>query len=248
MAGIAGASSATNPQGQSRYHDVSFAINPRHVRTLLWLRWRITVRGYTRSWQRIVGLVVGLAFIALIGGGIATATSFAYTNLSYHSAVEVLFGVLGFLYGAWAVLPLLQYSLNEGLDVTKLQGYPVTRGEQMVSLVLSSLLDVSTLFIFALFAAILVGWHATPIAIVITVLTLALAYVHIVGFSQLILAALMGLLRSRRYRDLTVVFFALLGSSCWLLDQLFFSHLDAAFGLANSDVLGTLHLERYLQY
>lgn len=250
MAGIAGAPSTTRPRSRERvrYQDISFAVNPRHVRTLLWLRLRITLRGYTRNWQRVVGLVFGLLFILLIGGGIAAASAFAYTTLPYHSTVEVLFGVLAFLYGAWAVLPLLQYSLNEGLDVTKLQGYPVTRGEQMVSLVLSTLLDVSTLFIFALFAAIIVGWHATPLATAFTVVALALAYVHIVGFSQLILAALMGLLRSRRYRDLTVVFFALLGSSCWLLDQLFFSHIDSALGLANSNVLGTLHLERYLQY
>ncbi|HEX6816876.1 MAG TPA: hypothetical protein VF120_00750, partial [Ktedonobacterales bacterium] len=200
MAGITGASSTTHPRSgqRTRYQDISFAVNPRHVRTLLWLRWRITLRGYTRSWQRLIGLFFGLLFILIAGGGIAAATAFAYNTMPYHSTVEVLFGVLAFLYGAWAVLPLLQYNLNEGLDVTKLQGYPVTRGEQMVSLVLTTLLDVSSLFIFALFAAILVGWHATPIATVVTVVALALAYVHIVGFSQLILAALMGLLRSRR--------------------------------------------------
>lgn len=250
MAGITGASSATRPRSgqRMRYQDISFAVNPAHVRTLLWLRWRITLRGYTRSWQRLIGLLFGFVFILIAGGGIAAATAFAYSTMPYHSTVEVLFGVLAFLYGAWAVLPLLQYNLNEGLDVTKLQGYPVTRGEQMVSLVLTTLLDVSSLFIFALFAAILVGWHATPLATAFTVVALALAYVHIVGFSQLILAALMGLLRSRRYRDLTVVFFALLGSSCWLIDQLFFSHITRAFRLTSTDVLGNLQLERYLQY
>ena len=250
MAGIAGTSSATRPRSREKPvpQNISFAINPRHVRTLLWLRWRITLRGYTRSWRSVVGLVAGLLFILFAGGGLAAATGIAYGTLPHHSAVEVLFGVLAFLYGAWAVLPLLQYSLNEGLDVTKLQSYPVTRGEQMVSLVLSTLLDVSSLFILALFAAILIGWHATPIATVFTVLALIFAYVHIVGFSQLILAALMGLLRSRRYRDLTVLFFALLGSSCWLLDQLFFSRLDSAFRLAHTDVLGNLYIERVVQW
>src|SRR5579872_3011892 len=162
MAGITGASSTTHPRSRerTRYQGISFAVDPRHVRTLLWLRWRITLRGYTRSWQRLIGLLFGLLFILIAGGGIAAATAVAYTTMPYHSTIEVLFGVLAFLYGAWAVLPLLQYNLNEGLDVTKLQGYPVTRGEQMVSLVLATLLDVSSLFILALFAAILVGWHA----------------------------------------------------------------------------------------
>lgn len=252
MAGIASASSGTGPRSrerdETRSQGISFAINPRHVRTLLWLRWRITMRGYARSWRHVVGLIFGLIFILTLGGGIAVATGLAYSVLPYHSAVEVLFGVLAVLYGVWAALPLLQYSLNEGLDVTKLQGYPVTRGEQMVSLVLSTLLDVSTLFILVLFLAILAGWHATPLATAFTVVALALAYVHIVGFSQLVLAALMGLLRSRRYRDLTVVVFALIGSSCWLIDQLFVSHIRNAFELTHTDVFGNLHLERYLQW
>lgn len=252
MAGVvearAGSDSGASSHGTRRYAGVSFAINPSHVRSLLWLRWRITVRGYTRSWQRVVSLVFGLIFVILIGGGLAFASGAAYSALPRGAAVQVLFVVLAGLYLAWAVLPLLQYNLNEGLDVTKLQTYPVTRGEQMASLIIATLLDVSTLFILVFFLAIAATWHATIPALVVTIVALVLAYVHIVGFSQLILAALMGLLRSRRYRDLTVIFFAVLGSSCWLIEQFVFSKLGRVLETTDPSALAGLGIDRFLQW
>jgi ABC-2 type transport system permease protein len=250
VAGIAGAT--TPPEAgageRSPWDGLSFAVRPSHVRTLLWLRWRITLRGYTRSWQRVVSLIFSLLFIVLVGGGLAVATAAGYQSLPRLAAAQILFGVLGLLYVLWAVLPLLQYNLNEGLDVTKLQAYPITRGEQMASLVLATLLDVSTLFIVALFAAIMVSWNATPAATVITVLALLLAFVHIVGFSQLVLAALMGLLRSRRYRDLMIVVFAVLGTSCWLIEQFVFSRLNLVLRGADISTLEHLQVDRYAQW
>lgn len=253
MAGVveapAGASASGARRGRSpRFANVSFAVNPSHVRSLLWLRWRITLRGYTRSWQRVVSLVFGLIFVLLIGGGLAVGSGAAYTALPRDAAVQILFVVLAGLYLAWAVLPLLQYNLNEGLDVTKLQAYPVTRGEQMVSLVIATLLDISTLFILFLFLAIAATWHATFAALVVTILALVLAYVHIVGFSQLILAALMGLMRSRRYRDLTVIVFALLGSSCWLIEQFVVARVGPALAVTDPSALANLRVDRFLQW
>src|SRR5262249_34194163 len=152
---------------------------------------------YARSWQRVVGLVLGLLFLIPVAGGLTLLTATGYVELGRPAATQLLFGVVALLYLIWAVLPLLQYSLNEGLDVTKLQIYPLTRGEQMVSLVLATFFDLGTLFLLALYAAIFIGWHATSVAAIITLIALALAYIHTVSLSQLILAALMGLLRSR---------------------------------------------------
>jgi hypothetical protein len=214
------------------------------VRTLLWLRWKLTLRGYTRNWKQVVGLVFQLIFLLPVAAGLGLATALGYVYLEHRDAVQLLFAVLAGLWLLWAVLPLLQYTLNEGLDVTKLATYPLTRGEQMVSLVLATLMDFGTIFILALFIAIVVGWHASPLAVVVTILALALAYIHIVGFSQLILAALMGLLASRRYRDLAIIFFALIGVSCSLINQLIaplWRNLDLGS-------LQGLQLERYLQW
>jgi ABC-2 type transport system permease protein len=241
MAGVAGA--AVRPEAAAPGRS-SYALNWKHVRTLLWLRWKLTLRGYTRNWQQIVGLVFLLLFLVPSATGFGVATALGYIFLPPWGRVQLLFAILAGLWLFWAVLPLLQYTLNEGLDVTKLATYPLTRGEQMVSLVLATLMDIGTIAILALFIAIVVGWHASPLAVAVTVVALALAYVHIVGFSQLILAALMGLLASRRYRDLAIIFFALFGLSCSLVNQL----IAPLWRNLDLESLQTLQLDRYLQW
>jgi ABC-2 type transport system permease protein len=226
----------------------SYAIRFSHVRTLLWLRWKLTIRGYARSWQRIVGLVFSLVFLLPFVGLVAYGTVAAYLDLPRLAATQILFAVVGGLFLLWAALPLLQYSLNEGLDVTKLQIYPLTRGEQMLSLLLSTLLDVSTLFLVLLLAAIFIGWHATPVAGAVTVVALVAIYAHTVSFSQLVLAALMGLLRTRRFRDITVIVFALFGSVCSLGSQLVSRLLVGVGGPGRSPDLLSLHLDQYVRW
>lgn len=195
-------------------------LNTSHVATLFWLRWKLTLRSYSRGGAaRIVGLVFMLIFLLPLVVGLAVATTFGFLNLPRESAVQLLFIVLTILYIFWAVFPLLQYTLNEGLDVTKLQIYPVSRVEQMVGLVLATLLDVGTLALIGLYVPVAIGWSPTPAALAVTLLALALAYVHTVGLSQLVMAAFMGLLRSRRYRDISIIFFALVGASCSVAGQ-----------------------------
>jgi ABC-2 type transport system permease protein len=211
-------------------------IRPAQVRTLFWLSAKLRLRGYTRNWQQTVGLVVLLVFLVPLAVAVGVSSWFAYTLLDHAYAVELLFLVLFGLYVLWAILPLLQYTLNEGLDVTRLQTYPVTRAEQMVALVLVTLMDVSTLFIVGLFVAILVGWSANPFAIAFTFAALAFAYIHIVSLSQLVLATLMGLLRSRRYRDLSIILFAFVGAACSFSSQII------SYLVRDSDLSGLINL------
>jgi hypothetical protein len=211
---------------------------------LLWLRWKLTIRGYTRNWQAAVGLAFMLLWFVPISIAAGVLTAIAYTQLARDLATQVLFVVLTGLYIAWAVLPLLQYSLNEGLDVTKLQAYPLTRGEQMVSLMLSTLLDVSTIILLGCYIGAFIGWQSTPLAGALTAIALVLTYAHTITLSQLALAALMGMLRSRRYRDLVIVFFAVIGAVCSLSGQL----LGRAVRFTSFDSLPSLHVDGYLQW
>jgi hypothetical protein len=221
-----------------------FSLRWDHVRALLWLRWKLTVRGHSQSARQIVGFVFTAIFLLGLAAVLGLGTTAGYLLLDRPDAAQLLYIVLVGLWVAWAAFPLMQYTLNEGLDVTKLQTYPLTRGEQMVSLLLATLLDMSTIIILALLAAVIVGWHASLPAVLITVVALALVYVLIVTTSQLLLAALMGILRSRRFRDLMVVFFALFGVSCALINQ-FVSR--AMIGFRPGD-FASWHLERYLQW
>jgi hypothetical protein len=221
-----------------------FSLRWDHIRALLWLRWKLTVRGYTHSARQIIGLIFTAIFLVGLAAALGLGTTAGYLLLDRPDAGQLLYIVLVGLWVAWAAFPLMQYTLNEGLDVTKLQIYPLTRGEQMASLLLATLLDMTTIIILALLAAVIVGWHASLPAVLITVVALALVYVLIVTTSQLLLAALMGILRSRRFRDLMVVFFALFGVSCALINQ-FVSR--AMIGFRPGD-FATWHLERYLQW
>src|SRR6185437_13944026 len=182
MAGIA--TTSPNPTERARPMANRFSLRWGHIRTLLWLRWKLTLRGYTRSWRQIVGFIFSTLFMVALAVALGFGTSAGYLLLDRPDAAQLLFVVLVALWLAWAAFPLLQYTLNEGLDVTKLQTYPLTRGEQMVSLLLATLLDISTIVILALLAAVIVGWHASLPAVLITVAALALVYVLIVTTSQ----------------------------------------------------------------
>jgi ABC-2 type transport system permease protein len=120
------------------------------------------------------------------------------------------------------VLPLLEYSVNEGLDISKLTSYPLTRAELMASLLFSTLLDVPTLGLVLVFGAVVLGWAVSVPLVVLTLLVMFVFYIQVVGMSQLVLALLMRTLQSRRFRDLSIILIALFSSSCYLVQQFVF--------------------------
>lgn len=240
MAGVASAPRQNKAPQLARQRLINWST----IYWLFWLRVKLLLRGYTRDWRRIVGgvllLLVALPFL----GGIALGTLAGYIALPHQEAIELLLLVLVGLYLFWSLLPLLEFSVNEGLDVTKLTLYPLTRVERMMSLLLATLLDIPTLGIAALFAAIALGWSRPFTTLLIAVPALLVAYVHIVGLSQLVLAAFMGLLRSRRYRDLSIIIFALFGSACSIGQQLIVRN----FTKFDSSDLALIHLAQYLRF
>lgn len=232
MAGIAATQAAPR----------AFTLRPRVVRTLLWLRWQLLLRGYARSTSRIIGAVLLFVFLVPLAGFLAFGLVAGFQSLlpgQLDLAQNLLFYLLLVLYIIYAVLPLLQYSINEGLDITKLTIYPLSQPELMASLLISTLLDIPTLAVILVFVGIGLGWaHDLPSALGISA-ALVLAYIHLVGISQLLLSALMGVLRTRRYRDLALVLITLLGLSCSLGSQAF-SRLIPAQSSANG-IIALLH-------
>lgn len=245
MAEIATTRAGALPQPEASAPLSQWMLRPRQIGALLGVRWKLSVRMYRRSVSALIGLVALSFFILSFAGLAGVITALGYLNLPTRAAAEVLFAALGLLYIAWAALPVLQYSVNEGLDVSKLHAYPLSRAERMVGLTLSTLFDPATVIILAIFAAVIVGWHASALAIIVTVVALALLYVHVVGLSQCTLAVLVGLLRSRRYRDLSVIVFALMSVLCSLSGQ-FITVLAQHIG--GPRAFGQLDLGQYLQW
>ncbi len=193
------------------------------LRWLAWLRVKMLLRGFQRSTRTLVFTIIGLLFILGVGGEAAVGLFFAFNGLSAPANTEVLYLLFTALMFFWIVLPLLSYSTNEGLDVTKLQLFPLTRLELMFSLLFSSLFDIWTVLLFVLFAATIVAWWLHSLALgLMTLLVIVVFYVVMVGLSQLILALLMRTIQSRRFRDLSIIILALFGSSCYLFSQFAF--------------------------
>jgi hypothetical protein len=203
------------------------------LRWLAWLRVKMLLRGFRRRPSTLIFTIIGLLFLLFIAGEVGFVLALAFTNLSAPANTEILYLLFSGMLLFWIVLPLLSYSTNEGLDVTKLQLFPLTRLELMFSLLFSSFFDIWTVFLLALFGVTVVAWWLHSLAVgLMTLLVVVVFYVVMVAISQLILALLMRTLQSRRFRDLSIIFIALFGSSCYLFNRF-------AFGANNLLNFGT---------
>src|SRR5579883_3063014 len=187
------------------------------LRWLAWLRLKMLLRGFRRRPSTLIFTIIGLLALLFVAGLFGLLLVAAFTGLSAPANTEILYLLFSGMLLFWIVLPLLSYSTNEGLDVTKLQLFPLTRLELMFSLLFSSLFDIWTVCLFVLFAVTIVAWWLHSLALgLLTLVVIVVFYVVMVGISQLILALLMRTLQSRRFRDLSVIIIALFGSSCYL--------------------------------
>src|SRR6266487_2045025 len=189
------------------------------LRWLFWLRWKLFQRSFTRDKARIITTIVIVVFGLPFYGGIAAGTFLAYRFLPYPANAEVLFLVLTAVYLLWMVLPLFEFTVNEGLDVSKLMLFPLTRPELMVSLLFSTLLDIPMFGLILVFIAVVVGWAISLPVTLLTIVAVLIFYTQVVGMSQLVLAVLMRTLQSRRFRDLSIILIAVFSSSCYLIQQ-----------------------------
>jgi ABC-2 type transport system permease protein len=241
---MAGISAQAPAQAPSR-----LALRPRVLGTLLWLRWKLLLRRWARSPATIIGSVFLLVFLVVPVGFLAAGTAYAYQNLTPTSeALDLLFYILFAAYILWTVLPLLSFSINEGLDITKLSNYPLSQPELMVGLVLATLLDIPTLALAAMLAAVVIGWAHTSVQAVLIAVTVIVAYLHIVGLSQLALAALGGLLRSRRWRDLSIVLGSVLLIAYYLVSQVLLRPILSRLGGNGIASLLSLNVGSWMQF
>lgn len=215
------------------------------LRWLFWLRWKLFLRGFSRDKSRIISTIFLIIFGIPFFGAIAVGTAFGYRLLPYPANSELLFLVLTAIYLMWLALPLLEFTVNEGLDVSKLMPFPLTRLELMASLLLSTLLDIPMFGLMLVLLAVIIGWAVSVPVAIFTILAMLVFYVQIVGMSQLVLSLLMRTLQSRRFRDLSILVIALFSTACYLSSQLVSRALSSGGFQAN---LQNAAFSRYLQW
>ena len=196
--------------------------------TLFRLRARLKLRQFTGETGKIVGLLVSLFTIGPLVVAAAVGTTYGYWYLEPPWRVELLGGVLVLLWLVWLLMPIVAFSANEALDISRLLIYPLRPRDLLAATFWGTLFDFPTYLLVPLFVAIALGW-GIGFALPVVVVGLLLCYAHMVIGSQLVLLTASGLLRSRRFRDLSIVLVSFFGFSCYFVNQLFrwlFSRLD----------------------
>jgi ABC-2 type transport system permease protein len=207
------------------------------------LRARLTWRQFMREPGQIVGLLGFLAIFAPVAVGLGIASALGYLFLSAPWPGEILAAALTLTWLIWILAPLLSYRLNEGLDMTRLMVFPLRRRDLMVANLAGTVFDLPSYLTLPIVAAIFVGWYALPM-LPLLLAALIIWYAQLMLTSQMVLHATGGLLRSRRFRDLTIVIFSLFGMSCYFISQ-FVNYLTREL---TAERIQSLSLLVYLQW
>jgi ABC-2 type transport system permease protein len=152
--------------------------------------------------------------------GLAAATGAGYLLLPDQWPAQLFGFILIVSWLIWSIAPVLSFNVNEGLDPTRLLIYPITRRDFLAHLLLGTLLDYPTYFFLPFLLAIIIGF-GLGLTLPIVLAALFLCYLLMVLTSQTIINTLGGVLRSRRFRDISMVVGAFVGLGCWLISSSF---------------------------
>ncbi|MDJ0756381.1 MAG: hypothetical protein QNJ45_22810 [Ardenticatenaceae bacterium] len=193
-------------------------INTAQQRTLFGLRSRLLWRQFTGEKGRIISALIVLLIFGPMVLGISIASAVGYIQLEAPWPAQILGGVLVLLWVVWAVAPVFLGPINVSIDVSRLLVYPVTRRDMATAVLFGTLLDYPTFLVLPLFAAIVASWMWS-LAWPFVLLGLPIAYLHMVIIGQIVMVGAGSILNSRRFRDLSIVVFSILGASCYFISQ-----------------------------
>ena len=156
----------------------------------------------------------------LVSGAVGDCRSRGFRPGLSTSAPTLAGAVIGhrsrFIMVHLAHFPHLLFTLNEAADITRLLIYPLPQRELIAAVLLGTLFDYPTYLMLPMLLAVLVGWGAS-LALPVVVIAILLSYAHMIFIGLLVGTALGGVLQSRRFRDVAIIFTALLGSSCYFI-------------------------------
>jgi hypothetical protein len=185
------------------------------LRLLLWLKWTLTWRGYRRSRSKVFGAIIFLvAFVPL--SGVCAYGLWVLEGHFPNLAAPLARDALTVVFLLWAATPLLGFPLNESFDLTRLFVYPISHTRLFVGALLGGLMDRAVLLVLPLLVVLLLRMSPTLAAFALVLPVLLLFLLLTLAMGQALMLLLIGFLRSRRFRDLTVVLFPLIGMGYYL--------------------------------
>lgn len=177
---------------------------------------RNSLRKGNGSTQRQLGFVAGA-----VGGGAVALLGFTLlaalrsNPLAARDAGVVLFTLLAL---GWVVLPILTFASDDLLDPTRLSLLPLRRVDLMTLLAVGSVVGVAPLATLLAALGLAAGVTGGPVPVLVAVLAAVLEVGFCVVLSRIVAAALSGLLRSRRGRDIGIALTTLVALSFQLLN------------------------------
>ena len=195
------------------------------VGTLFRMRGKLTVRQFSRERGRIIGAILVILVFGPMVIGAAIGSTIGYRELEGQWPTALLGGIMVGLWFIWLGFPIIASSINESADITRLLVFPISRRDLILSTLLGTLFDYPTYLMLPLFVAAFIGFGFT-VAFPVVILAILLCYGHMVIIGQFISVAIGGILQSRRFRDVAIIFFSLLGSSCYFINLAFQSGME----------------------
>lgn len=195
------------------------------LRLLLWLKVALTWRGYRNNRSKQLNILVLLLAFVPVSAFAAFGLYLMLTESSDALSVLIARDALAILFLLWVLSPLIGFQLNESYDLTKLFVYPIGYGEIFLGSFLGSLIDTTVLLTLPPLGVLV--WQFSPdlptafAAMIVAILFL----LSTVALGQAITLALVGFLRSRRFRDITIVLFPIFGLAYYIAQQTLLRHL-----------------------
>ncbi len=180
------------------------------------------MRGSLRSGPGSTARRFGFAMSLILGG---TAAGFALLvlaltrgdgRLPQDLSVLVFTGLLA----GWVVLPILTFGSDDLLDPARLALLPLSGRQFLTVMGVGALVGVAPVATVVAALGLLPATGTGPASFLVALVAVALELALCVGASRAVVAALSGVLRSRRGRDLGVAFAAVVGLSFQLVNPL----------------------------
>ena len=177
------------------------------------------------------GLGVGLGLALTLVGFFSLAGQRGHPQQARDLATVLFTGVLV----GWVVLPVLTFGSDDLLDPARLALLPLSRRQLLTVMGVGALIGVAPLATALAALGLLPATGHGPVSLLVALLAVVLLLALCVATSRAVAAALSGLLRSRRGRDLGVALTALVALGFQGLNPLL--QLAARRGVAGDGVL-----------
>jgi ABC-2 type transport system permease protein len=176
---------------------------------LVFLRWRMELRGLQRTPERLFGMLLLLPLLLLSAAFAAGAVFVGARMLAARESDLVLpvVSLIATMVGVfWIVSPMLTgLALSETHDLSRLLIFPIPFRSLAASSLLANLLQPLVLAKMPVVAGLAAGLASRPGTLPWTLVGVSLSFVFMLAAVQLTSLLLMGVARQRRFQDVALI-------------------------------------------